>query len=216
MSCHAYLAFSKGNPEEFILALLCEQTRSLHVYQSRDSGWVTFSRCSHPWRAMDLVVLHQRVYVITDTAKLGVMKLHDGTVDFLELNNTPKNFSSINHKLVSSDGNLLVVHFDRHEQMFAVYKIDFSRMEWVKVEELGDIALFISVRRKCYALSNPGKWGYDKECVYYINSVSAECIVYSMKKELIKCFDPTFQAPPRSKLYWLDWCFLHVRDEIDY
>jgi hypothetical protein len=103
----------------------------------------------------------------------------------LELKNTPK-IPNRWPKLLSCDGKLLVVYFTP-KKLLDVYKIDTSTMSYVKLETLGDPALFYS-RKKCYALSNPDKLGYQSNHMYYINCISAECQVYSgINNEPIKC-----------------------------
>lgn len=214
LSCHAILAYAKDS-EEYIVVLLCDKTSSLYIYQSRNSCWATYLRWGDPWRVVDFVVFHHTVYVITDEAKIGVLSLNSTTLKFLELNNVPS-LKSKNLKLVSCDGKLLVVHFEPREKL-EVYKIDFSSMDWVKLETLGDVALFYSKRTKCYALSNPGMWGYERNRVYYIDQTSARCEVYSMNNKVPQITIPGgTEAPPRSRPYWLDWCFRHVCDEVDY
>ncbi|RHN81178.1 hypothetical protein MtrunA17_Chr1g0196241 [Medicago truncatula] len=76
-----------------------------------------------------------------------------------------------------------------------VYKIDFSTMNYVKLEALGNIALFYAGKRNFYALSNPNRWGYESNSVYVINlSTYTQCSVYSGDgKKLQKCI--TLPAP---------------------
>ncbi|XP_061353043.1 uncharacterized protein LOC133297844 [Gastrolobium bilobum] len=214
ISCQPLLAFVKGS-EEFILVVLCKRSYSLHIYQSRHSCWVTYSTRGNPWKVVDFVVLNNTLYALTDEAKIGVLSLNSACLKFLALKNTPSVTSSY-LKLVSNDGQLLVVHFEPKET-FDVYKIDLSAMEWIRLETLGDLALFYATRTNCYALSNPGKWGYDSNSVYYIVAALPECQVYSGDNKLKYCIVPSgLRAPSRSSFYWLDWCFRHQHNEVDY
>lgn len=43
-------------------------------------------------------------------------------------------------------------------------------MTFVKLETLGGLALFYGWTR-CYALSNPRRWGYDNNFVYYVTGL---------------------------------------------
>lgn len=217
-ACQPLLAFAKGS-EEFVLVVSCKHTDSLHVYQSRNSSWLTYSSKGYPWKVVDFVVLHKYIYVITNKANIGVLSLKSASIKFLKLKNTPSVMST-GLKLVSCDGQLLVVHFEPTKTL-DVYKIDLSTMSYLKQENLGDLALFYGMRRKCYALSNPKRWGYDKNSVYYIDCISAECTVYSGDDgKLVKSIRPSrrarLQAHPRSRIRWLDWCFRHLHDEVDY
>ncbi|OIW01349.1 hypothetical protein TanjilG_20531 [Lupinus angustifolius] len=218
-SCNVTLAFVKGT-QDFIIAFLCKSNFSLDIYDSRKSSWFTYSRYGRPFMIADLVVLNHTMFFITNTAKIGELRLNrnHGKELFLELKNAP-NITSSTLRLISCDGNLLVVNF-RPRIFLEVYKIDMLRMEWVRLESLGDFALFLTLQRKCYTLRNPEKWGYEKNHLYYINGESAKCFVYSMENELVKSNMPYRALPAssnsKSKLYWLDWCFPNERDEIDY
>jgi len=209
------LTFVKGS-NEYVVVASCTVSCSLHVYQSRYSRWVTYSKRGNPWTVLDFVVLHNTIYVLTNKAEIGVLSLNSTSLKLLELKNMP-NGPSFLPKLLTSDGKLLVVFFEQNK-LLDVYMIDFSTMSYVKLETLGDLALFFSYP-KSHALSNPGKWGYESNCVYYINTIHPECEVYSgSNNEMIKCIVPadSHRLPPRSQLYWLDWCFQNQHDEVDY
>ena len=110
------------------------------------------------------------------TTLRGVLSLNSTSLKFLEMKFFP-NGPSFLPMLLSCDGKLLVVFF-KHTKLLEVYMIDFSTMSHVKLETLGDLALFFS-QHKCHALGNPGKWRYGRNCVYFINTIAAECEVYS-------------------------------------
>ncbi|XP_061353026.1 uncharacterized protein LOC133297835 [Gastrolobium bilobum] len=214
MCCQPLLAFAKGS-EEFIIVVLCKHYNSLHIYQSRHSCWVTYSTMGYPWKVVDFVVLNNTLYAITEEAKIGVLSLNSASLRFLELKNTP-NVTSSRLNLVSNNGQLLVVHFVP-KVILHVYKIDLSAMEWIKLETLGDLALFYANGRSCYALSYPCRWGYERNSLYCISPSLEKCQVYSLNSKLKRCIVPSgLRAPPRSRFYWLDWCFQHVHEEVDY
>ncbi|MCH88170.1 hypothetical protein A2U01_0009053, partial [Trifolium medium] len=52
-------------------------------------------------------------------------------------------------------------------------------MNYVKLETLGDIALFYAVDRHYYALGNPNMWGYESNSMYAVNTHSTKYSVYS-------------------------------------
>ncbi|XP_058741905.1 uncharacterized protein LOC131614321 [Vicia villosa] len=217
-ACRVLLAFAKGSVE-FVIVASSRSSLSLHVYQSRNSSWVTYIERRNPLKVVDFVVLHNIIYVITNKAEIGVLSLNSSSLKFLQLKNTPDITDSF-LKLLSCDEKLLIVDFTPGRQL-DVYMIDFGLMSYVKLETLGNIALFYS-RNKCYALANPRKWGYESNSVYYINCMSTECEVYSgSSNELIKCIVPAGRRRPprrssRSRTYWLDWCFRNLHDEVDY
>ncbi|GAU32342.1 hypothetical protein TSUD_43840 [Trifolium subterraneum] len=209
----ALLAFDKCS-EEFVLVVLCGS--HLNVYQSRNCGWVIYPIRENLGRIVDAVVLHNIIYVITNRAKIGVLNLNSSNIKYLKLKSTPNVIAS-NLNLVNCDEQLLVVDF-KSKSIKNVYKIDFSTMNYVKLETLGDIALFHAwnpFKSKCYALSNPNRWGYESNSMYVLNKDSTICSVYTMDdKKLQKCI--TLPAPSGTSFSELDWCFRHLRYEVDY
>ncbi|XP_073111596.1 uncharacterized protein [Elaeis guineensis] len=68
-------------------------------------------------------------------------------------------------RLVECGGELLLVLM-RTTRM-DVYRLDFGRMVWVEVENLGDFSLFIDFGGKCpVSCANPGSWGGRSNCIY--------------------------------------------------
>jgi hypothetical protein len=209
--CHALLAFGKCS-EEFILVVLCGLEKSLHVYQSRNCAWVTYPTMENVGTVIDFVVLHSIIYVVTDKANIGVLSLNSADIKFLKLKSTPNVTTPRPRlRLVNCDEQLLVVHF-KYIEIMDVYKIDFSTMSYVKMKTLGDNALFYSLNKSCYALSNPNKWGYESNSVYVNNLASVEVSVYSGDDK--KC--TTVLTPHEINCFIHDWCFRHVRYEVDY
>ncbi|KAF7825334.1 F-box protein [Senna tora] len=162
----AILAYAM-NTQEFVIVTLCSSwAYDLHVYQSRNSSWIIYSR----WG---------------------------------------------NLNLVSSDRQLLVVHF-KACMYLEFYKIDLSTMEWTRIHTIVDCALFMS-GTKCTSLSNPGMWGFDSNCVYSIDRISPGCRVFTLNNKLKKTIPlPENRPPLKARLCNFDWCFLHQREEINY
>jgi len=214
-SCHVLLAFYRGS-EEFVLVVLCRSSNNLHVYQSQNFGWVTYST---PHRVVDFVVLHNIIYVVTDKAHIGILSLNSANNFFLDLKSTPSvtNADYVYVRLVSCDEHLLVLNITSNV-MFNLYKIDFSTMNYVKLESLSDIVLFYALKKKYYALNNPSMWGYENNSVYVIDNVIRKLKVYkgddNKMPELIPPFvliEPTSDSEQLS----LDWCFRHL-NYVDY
>ncbi|XP_050912284.1 uncharacterized protein LOC127127200 isoform X4 [Lathyrus oleraceus] len=132
-ACRVLLAFAKGS-SEFVIVASCKSSFSLHVYQSRNSSWVTYIERANPLKVVDFVVLHNIIYVITDKAQVGVLSLNSSSLKFLKLKNTPNiTYSFLN--LLSCDGKLLVVVFTPG-RLLDVYMIDFRTMSYAKLENL--------------------------------------------------------------------------------
>jgi hypothetical protein len=240
---HILLAFGKCS-EEFVLVVLYKFSKSLlHVYQSRNSAWVTYSTKGIQGNVVDFAVFQNIIYVVTNTGNIGVLSLNCANIKFLKLEGTCIFTSTSSFKLVNCDEQLLVVDFTRRI-IKAVYKIDFSTMSYVKLDTLGDIALFYSVDAHCYGLSDPNRWGYDSNSVYVVTHSRIGYSVYLGDKKLEKymplptshgtrnfMFDwcctysgdedklikyITFPSPPGLGTFIYDWCFRHLRYEVDY
>ncbi|CAJ2670850.1 unnamed protein product [Trifolium pratense] len=220
-ACRVLLAFTRDS-DEFVLVASCKRFLGLYVYHSRNSSWKTYSKRGHPWKVVDFVLFNNTIYVLTYKAEIGVLSLNSESLKFLKLKNTP-NVPSWSYSLLSCDGELLVVDFVPNK-VLDVYRIDWETMSYVKLQTLGERALFHSPY-KCYALANPGKWGFESNRVYSIDwdSIdrdSAECEVYSgSNNELVECImlaGSSREVRSRSTPYWLDWCFRNQHDEVDY
>ncbi|KAF7811792.1 F-box protein [Senna tora] len=186
----------------------------INVFKRRNSAWTIYSRWSYPFTVVDVVVHNQTLYSIAQDVKIGKFMLNSPKVNVLEFKNTPF-FLSNNLNLVSSDRQLLVLHFKACTYL-EVYKIDLSAMEWTRIHMIGDCALFMS-GTKCTSQSNPGIMGFNSNCVYSIDRISPRCRVFTLNNKLITTIPLLENRPPfKARLCSFDWCFPHQRDEIDY
>jgi len=216
-SCQVLLAFSRGL-KEFVLVVICRDPNNLHVYQNL--GWVTYLT---PQMVVDFAVLHNTIYVVTVKANIGILNLNSTNIKILDLKSTLGVISgSFSHvRLVSCDEHLLVLNI-MSKVTFNVYKIDFSIMDYVKLETLGDIALFYAPKKKYYALSNPRMWGYENNSLYVIDLARDKYTLFkgddNKMPEIILPMVHVEGVPLRSSSEqpYLDWCFRHIRYEIDY
>ncbi|KAF6146003.1 hypothetical protein GIB67_033362 [Kingdonia uniflora] len=91
------------------------------------------------------------VMIINDQRKLSFAKLGDNTWTPLE-----------EHEV--ADELLLVRH--HCDEMFEVYKFDFSIREWKKLNNFGDFAVFVGVKSS-FALSSLEYPGLKGGCIYF-------------------------------------------------
>ena len=225
------LACALDSSEEFVFVVISRPLFNLFIYQSRKGCWESYDINGTSPHIVDVVVLHRALYAIDSHGRIGVLSLNTPRVKFLVFKNVPKvRFCKL--RFVVSEGQLLVVQFRPLQEMeFKVFRIDFTTMEWVEIETLGDRALFLSRDTRCYALSNPGRWGYDSDCVYYVDGTNGRgtCSVFSMEAELIRSItragvvveangDDGLQHAYRARgqPWFVDWCFRNLRDEVDY
>jgi hypothetical protein len=126
--------------------VLCRNSDNLHVYQSRNCGWVTYLT-SH--KVVDFVVLHNVIYVVTEKANIELLSLNSANINFLKLKSPPiVPYTSSSHvRLVSCDGHLLVLNV-MSTQIFNVYKIDFSTIWIISSWKLWVILHYFMLRGK--------------------------------------------------------------------
>jgi len=64
----------------------------------------------------------------------------------------------------------LSTSYDRSSAFFRVFRLDFSTIpaKWVKVENLGNHAIFVSLgqRNPAFCCMSPEKWGGKSNCIY--------------------------------------------------
>ncbi|KAK7395363.1 hypothetical protein VNO78_15915 [Psophocarpus tetragonolobus] len=209
-----FLFASVKDSKEFIIMGIGNHYQSLHVYHSRNSSWVTYSSQDNSWMVVNCLVFRNIVYVITNKARIGVLNLNSSSLKFLRLKNTPK-VNNFHIKLVNHDGELLMVDFESQQQV-DVYKIDFSTRAYVKLETVGELAIFYGWT-SCYALRKPVVWGYKNNFMYHLGGLHVGCEVY-FEGKLFKSILATGLPPYAfiSGISWVDWCFRHQHDEVDY
>lgn len=167
--------------------------KELYVY--RDSKWRRYSFSIKPWLIKDMTVFDGGIFFITDRSDIGVFNLKTCDFILLKLKDAPQ--LDARARLVASNAQLLIV-YPIPPSYFQVYRIDFSRNEWVKVENLGDEALFIDT--KSGRLSNTTKWGRRSNCLYYLPSHSNKCRVYSLNGEVLEVVTLEKERSPSHKL----------------
>lgn len=119
---------------------------------------------------MDLAVFNGKIYVLTDRAGIGIFKLWPNpTLMLLDVKGTPI-VSTMNLQLVILNEELLML--DKMHPECWTYKLDLTNMEWVRVERLGNAALFVH-KNQIAIISNPSKWGGATVAPYITWMVSA-------------------------------------------
>ncbi|XP_031252134.1 uncharacterized protein LOC116110031 [Pistacia vera] len=125
--------------QDFLIMILSKYVSSLHFCTSRDNKWKVYHYVKKGWRILDIVVFYGRIYVLDSNSQIGIFNLRSCDLRFLELKFSPRFGSYFDEwiRLVASNDQLFVVDSPK------VYRIDLSRMEWVKVYNSGDQALFL-------------------------------------------------------------------------
>jgi len=170
---------------------------------SRIDGWLMHCEDEQAW--VDVIVFKNRFYLLTSEAQLGEFKIEELYLKFNwpVVKNNPK-VNSQDLKLVVSDDKLFMVDFVADEY-FNIYKIDFDAMEWIKVDDLGEQALFLGGKLGS-AMKKPSKWGYPSNCVYFLQDSPPRVCLYSMEGKIIDNF-PIEGNPTSAELCSLGWYF---------
>ncbi|XP_031257985.1 uncharacterized protein LOC116116023 [Pistacia vera] len=171
--CRAIFASIGSQDQDYLIVILSRKLDYLQFFISRDNRWRNHSYyVKNNNRVLDIAVFDGRLFVLTEDSQIGMFNLRSCNLRFLELKFAPR-FDWYRSRLVASDDQLLIVY------NFEVYRIDFSKMEWVKVNNLGEKALFIGYGDKCCKLINPTVWGGRSNCIYILDDEKI-CEVYSL------------------------------------
>ncbi|XP_031252092.1 uncharacterized protein LOC116109988 isoform X1 [Pistacia vera] len=172
--------FASFGSQGFLIMILCKYGTSLQFCISRDKEWKEYHYGFKSWRMLDIVDFYGKIFVLTDYSRIGIFNFRSCDLNFMELQVAPRLDicwgNSI--RLVASNDQLFVV-----DDMI-IYRIDLSRMEWVKVNNLGEQALFLGHGdMMCSKLINPTKWGGQANCRYGLFFSSKRCDLNSFNRE---------------------------------
>lgn len=216
---HVILASTLSSKSDVMFLAISHSKCEYQVFYSRTGGWfmaLLFGEQS--W--VDVAVFKNQVYAVSSTAQLGKLRIKPFHKNWLnctfiwlqDVRNTPK-VNSNDLKLVVSNNQLLMVDFVP-EKHLNIYMMDFDAMEWIKLDKLGDQALFLGGKLGS-AIRKPGRWGGQSNCVYYLDTSSARCCTYSMEAKLIDNF-PLMENPTTYELCSLGWYYPHQCMKVNY
>ena len=168
------LASLGTHSQEFIIVAInqfiqfCRSTDvSWTVHDLNDTFFSSSTDCSGQRWFEDGAVFKGKIYVLTNLGEIGVLNLNSHPyVTLLEVKCIGDWGSRI--KLLAFDDKLLMIQrFDSFLWKFEVYELNFAKMKWVKMQNLKDEALFLSLRTSGY--SNVTKWRGSQQpmnCIY--------------------------------------------------
>ncbi|XP_031257986.1 uncharacterized protein LOC116116024 [Pistacia vera] len=136
---HSIFASFRSEGQDFLIMILDKYCLSLQFCISRDNKWKEYSYFGKGWHILDMAVFDGRIYVLNSLSQIGIFNLRSCDLRFLKLKLAPRFLSCCYNwiRFVVSNDHLFVFVSN------IVYRIDLSRMEWVKVYNLGDQALFL-------------------------------------------------------------------------
>ncbi|KAJ0020349.1 hypothetical protein Pint_31187 [Pistacia integerrima] len=164
---HSIFASFRSEGQDFLIMILDKYCLSLQFCISRDNKWKEYSYFGKGWHILDMAVFDGRIYVINSLSQIGIFNLRSCDLRFLKLKLAPRFLSCCYNwiRFVVSNDHLFVFVSN------IVYRIDLSRMEWVKVYNLGDQALFLGHGdMMCSKVINPSKWGGESYNQYNLLS----------------------------------------------
>lgn len=122
-------------------------------------------------------------------------------------NTIPEAFR-FNFLLVESRGELFgVVKYylggKRKTRDIKIYKMDFSRLAWTKVENLGDRAFFLGTDCN-FSCSTTAESGVKQNCIYFTEKEDRDLYVFDLEDYAI-----SFSTPCPIKSNWLEYWILN-------
>lgn len=177
------ILFYSTKLSDFLMVFVDRTRDSILIAQSRGAKWFAAQNLNNTDSIVDVTIFKGKIYFLTSAARFGELKMHPSPI--LQLLRT--NIFSIPNvllfpslQLVTSSKCIFMVsyplprlHVDRKD--IIIYKLDNNKMDWMKINDLGQKALFLS-DMKCSAIVDPTKWGGHCNCVYVcewmINRVS--------------------------------------------
>ncbi|XP_072994971.1 putative F-box protein At2g16290 [Typha latifolia] len=155
----------------------------LELFQWRKGGerWIRHDLGFNLPEVNHAVVFKGRIFTLDSSERLFIIQLAPVVlVRQMEVKWIGEQVSPFSFKqwLVECGGELLLVRIVPTEAIMCmsveVFRLDLSdeQMKWVKVENLGDWALFLVANKRCpgFACKNPGRWGGRGNCIYYARS----------------------------------------------
>lgn len=172
---------------------------NLEIYRPRDEHPAVLHSIFEPYSILDLAIFKGKVFALSNLVRVGILNLRPHPmVTMLEVKRTciPTN-EVMFMRLVASDKQLFLFNFHSANNMFKLYELNFVRMEWLEVDNLGDQALFVSsIKLKDLRFSNPmsievvdaKRWGGRNNCLYYLDSETYRCDCFSLDGSLLQSF----------------------------
>ncbi|XP_074573855.1 uncharacterized protein LOC141830300 [Curcuma longa] len=161
--------------------LLCEK-HSLFLWQVGSSSWKECSFEQHYFFIISVMAFKDNIFVLSSCETLYSLQfspsfgLKEFTVQWRgESSSWAVAFGS-SSRMVECDGKLMLIRMvpfgEETGFCFVVYFLDFSgQPTWLKVDNLGDWALFLDIEESNFAIScaHPGRWGGRSNCIYYVD-----------------------------------------------
>ncbi|KAF3944618.1 hypothetical protein CMV_028934 [Castanea mollissima] len=152
-ACHFYNIFDRRLYKAVLPSLVGKTCSGL----SCGYAFVGGSPTNSPWWFVDGAVFKGKIYVLTDHGEIGVLNLNPHPyVTLLEIQSI--GCSSFELYLLAFDEQLFMIRRVVSIAKKEVYELNFSKMEWVKMQNFKDQALFLNSDYKSSGFSNITRW----------------------------------------------------------
>ncbi|PSS15736.1 F-box protein [Actinidia chinensis var. chinensis] len=159
----------KESNEEFLVMAIYGPYKDLAFSRPGYSSWVNVEDSSN-YRFIDVVFFKGQIFALCDGGSLVVVDINaPGPLKVVCIASPPNQYAWEQLYLVESSGNLLVVYrYERHEPInVEVYKFDLNALEWMKLDDLGNLALFVGDNYSM-SISSSSISNCKFNCIYFI------------------------------------------------
>ncbi|CAK9150951.1 unnamed protein product [Ilex paraguariensis] len=149
-----------------------------------------------------------KFYALSLQGTLAVIKFIDSRLSITSISTSravPSVFSKhFREYLVESDGEILLVFLISTKSMnlvddVEVFRLEFSRLAWVKMESLGDRTLFAGAN--CFISVSASKVGCRRNCIYFTHKSADGWWVYEMESGSISAGWDTAESVTKSPVW---------------
>ncbi|KAK1364532.1 hypothetical protein POM88_040093 [Heracleum sosnowskyi] len=165
---------------------------------------------------VDIAYFNGNIHILTSDARIGTLKLEYQT---LEQQNVRFSFVRIDIQnsllfplnLVPAHDQLYMLSYlqKEREKVIMIHRLNERLMEWEKVKDLGENALFVS-EGSC-AVVNPTMWGGRSNCIYFLSKACKQYRGYTTISSQSSCDGIAFELEEEGSLFHF-WYFPHQVD----
>ncbi|KAM3761578.1 hypothetical protein ACB098_01G278800 [Castanea mollissima] len=164
---------------EYVIIAFDRWSPFLQLCRFTDVNWTVYnsenfqgSPTNSPWWFVDGVVFKGKIYVLTDHGEIGVLNLNPHPyVTLLEIQSI--GCSSFELYLLAFDEQLFMIRRVVSIAKKEVYELNFSKMEWVKMQNFKDQALFLNSDYKSSGFSNITRWRGSQQPMNCIDNLGS-------------------------------------------
>lgn len=168
---------------EFVLIAFCRYGPCLQYCRSSDTIWTICDSRDRligepvPW-IVDGAVFKGKIYVLTGYGEIGVLNLNPHPyVTMLKVKGIGQQFYC-SWQLIRCNEQLIMMRETSYGK-YQVYELNILKMEWVKMQNFGDQALFFS-NSKGSGFFNPTRWIGSQQpcnCIYCVECIRGQYIL---------------------------------------